>query len=244
MMTEQNQPAVLTLDQVEEAAEFGGFTPEDFEVFENADSAERIPQLHMRINPKLECIGDVMKSRLPEALDEAVYPHVVRQNRRAVNAGEEAWVAFSRSPNAYKPFVHLRLAVSADHVRIMVVVEAGADERPLFALNLERNAEPLSLYMTHHPTILAFALHDSNGEPLRGHALNGEVLCALAQRMNRVKRQVAAFGIAFAKTHPVLQSGPQLMDAIVEAARALRPLYDCGKPDFTYTYTPEVVKGV
>jgi uncharacterized protein (DUF2461 family) len=60
-----------------------------------------------------------------------------------------------------------------------------------------------------------------------------------------VKSLHARFGIAFAPSHPILANGPELLDAIVDAAVKLKPLYDCGAiADWTYTYAPEPIPGL
>ena len=48
------------------------------------------------------------------------------------------------------------------------------------------------------------------------------------ERMERVKGQHAVFGMAWNRSHPIVASGPQLADALVEGARELLPLYILG----------------
>jgi uncharacterized protein YktB (UPF0637 family) len=232
---------IAPLAEVEIAAAFGGFTPEDFAVFEVPGFEARMLRLRADIKPKLALIGAAITPRLSETLGETVYPHVAQHLRRTVHAPEETWVAFARSPRAYKPFVHLRVAVRADKARVTVFVEDDADEKATFAANLARSADALADYLAHHPHILACELRDDRGEPGRGSALTADTLRAFAGRMNRFKGQHAVFGIAFDKSHPVVASGPEFLDAVAGAADTLKPLYDCGKPDFVYTYTPEPI---
>ncbi|MCW3099689.1 MAG: hypothetical protein JWL77_5307 [Chthonomonadaceae bacterium] len=227
-MTTETNEAIPTLEQIEKAAAFSGFTQDDFGVFEIDGFAARMPQLRAQIKPKLMQIGQILTARLSEIAGEPLHPHVAQHLRRTVNAPVETWVAFSRSPRAYKPFVHLRCGISAEKVRVTVFVEDYADEKLLFADNLRRQANALEHYLALHPTILGYELRDVAGEPKRGHALDAATLRSFADRMHRVKGQHAIFGIAFAKTHPVVQSGPEFLEAVVEAAKTLKPLYDCG----------------
>ena len=228
-MTMEVNEAIPTLEQIEQAAAFSGFTLEDFGIFEIEGFAARMPPLRARIKPKLMQIGEVLTGRLSEVVEETLHPHVAQHLRRTVNAPVETWVAFSRSKRAYKPFVHLRCGISAEKVRVTVFVEDYADEKLLFADNLRRQAESLERYFALHPTVLGYELRDSDDTPKRGHALDADTLHSFADRMHRVKGQHAIFGIAFAKTHPVVQSGPEFLEAVVEAARTLKPLYDCGR---------------
>lgn len=236
MATRSSAPVV----PLEAVREFVGFAPEDFAVFEVPGFAARMPLVRSRIKPKLTEIGAALTSPLSEALEETLYPHVAQHLRRTVNAPEETWVAFARSPRAYKPFVHLRAAISAEKVRFVVFVEDYADDKARFAANLERNAEALASYLAHHPTIRAYDISDADGEPKRGRALDADTLRAFARRMQRVKGQHAAFGICFDRAHRVLLSGPEFLEAALDAANTLKPLYDCGKtPDFVYIYVPK-----
>lgn len=236
---------VLSLEQIEEAAAFTGFEPDDFAVFAIPGFAARMPELRRRITPKLKQIGEALAPRLAAVFGETVYPHVAQHLRRTVNAPEETWVAFAREKRAYKPFVHLRVTIQAEQTRILVFCEDYADDKARFAANLARNADSLSAYFTHHPVIQSFELRDAEGAFLRGSALDADSLRHLADRLQRIKGQHAHFGLTFADSHPVLADGPEFLDAVEEAARTLKPLYDCGAGDeFIYTYEPEVIKGI
>lgn len=233
--------SVVPLERTE--PEFMGFTPEDFAVFEVPGFEARMPQLRAQIKPKLTALGAALTPLLSEALGETLYPHVAQHLRRTVNAPEETWVAFARSPRAYKPFTHLRVAISAEKVRVVVFEEDDADDKPWFAVNLKRNADPLSAYFAHHPTIRAYDLRDAEGKPKHGHALDADLLRYFADRLERVKGQHAAFGIGFNKSHRVVASGPEFLEAALEAVGKLQPLYRCGTaPEFLYTYVPEFIE--
>jgi uncharacterized protein YktB (UPF0637 family) len=240
-MTTRAGASIMPLETV--TAGFDGFTPEDFEVFEVPGFAARMPLLRAQVKPKLTALGGTLAPLLSETLGETLYPHVAQHLRRTVNAPEETWVAFARSPRAYKPFVHLRVAIRADKVRIVVFLEDDAEDKSRFAANLNRNAEPLSDYLGHHPPIRACDIPDAEGKPKYGRALDACTLRAFAARLDRVKGQHAAFGIAFDKSHRVLASGPEFVEAALEAAVKLKPLYACGAiTDFDYNYVPEFIE--
>lgn len=232
--------AVKTLEQVGEAGAFAGFGPEDFDVFGVAEFAPRMAALRHHIKPKLMQIAEILPERLSDAMGEPLYAHVAQHLRRSVNPPVHTWTAFARAPRAYKPFVHLRVSINHDHVGLLVFVEDYADEKAAFADNLERNAEALGAYLAHHPAIHSFDILDANGKPSGGHALNADALTRFAHRMKRVKGQPARLGLMLDRAHPVLQSGPEFLDAAVADLRKLKPLYDCGKPGYVFTYTPEI----
>lgn len=232
---------LLSLDRIELAAQFEGFAPEDFEVFAAPEFSERMPLLKQRITPKLKLAAAALNARMGEAVEEIVFPHVALHLRRSVNPPIETWAAFARNARAYKPFVHMRMGVSAEKVRVSVFVEDYADDKLLFAKNLARNAAAIAAWCKLHPTIYAYDILDKYGQPCCGRTLTGAALRAFAARMQKVKGQHARFGIALDKSHPVVTNGPELLEAVIEATRQLRPLYDCGKPNFKYTYTPEPI---
>lgn len=238
---EPRSEPIKTLEQIREAAAFSGFTEEDFAVFAHSGFADRMADLRAHIKPKLIQLGQLVPERLSAVIGQPLYAHVAQHLRRTVNPPVQTWVAFSPEQRAYKPFVHLRVAISGEQVELLAFVEDYADEKVTFADNLERNAEALGAYFGYHPSIHSFDMQDADGKPLSGHTLDAATLSDFARRMKRVKGQHARFGIPFARTHPVLQNGPEFVDAIVEDLRKLKPLYDCGKPDFVFTYAPEPV---
>ncbi len=238
---QREEQKLMPLDRVEQAGGFEGFSAEDFAVFEAPEFSDRMPLLKQRITPKLKQVAAALKDRMSETADETVYPHVALHLRRSVNPPRETWAAFARNARGYKPYVHLRAGISVDRLRVSVFVEDYADDKLLFAANLAKNAVPLARYLLHHPTIHAYDVLDSAGQPCIGRKLNANSLRAFSERLKRVKGQHARFGIEFDKSHPVVGNGPELLEAVVEAARQLRPLYDCGKPGFVYKYTPDPV---
>src|SRR5579872_4428844 len=164
---------------------FNGFTDRDFEIFEIPGFEARMPAIRAHITPALRSLGDLLQPRLCESTGLRLYPHVAQHLRRTVNAPEETWVAFAREKRAYKPFVHYRVAISADKVRVTVFVEDYADEKATFAANLERSAETLAGHFAQRPALLAYEIPDGEDKPQRGHALDAETLRAFAERLQR-----------------------------------------------------------
>ena len=235
---------LLQLNQIKQAADFPGFAPEDFEVFEAPEFGDRMPLLKQRITPKLKQLAAALTSRMADTTGETVFPHVALHLRRSVNPPVETWAAFARAARAYKPFVHYRVGISLDKVRVMVFVEDYAEDKLLFAKNLGRNAAGLAAWCLHHPTIHGYDILGKDDQPCAGRTLNSRALRPFAARLQQVKGQHARFGIAFANSHPVVSNGPELLDAVIEAVRLLKPFYDCGRPGFVYKYTPDTITGL
>jgi uncharacterized protein YktB (UPF0637 family) len=208
------------------------FVLDDFAVFEVPGFKARMPLLRERVKPKLIQMGEHLNDALSTALREPLYTHVAQHLRRTVNAPEATWVAFSRSARAYKPFVHVRVAINAKTVRTSVFVEDYADDKLLFAENLNRNAEPLAAYLAQHPQIVAYNITGQDGKPKSGEQLDAETLREFAAKMHRVKGQHAVFGIDLDRKRAVKKSGPELLTAINGAVKLLKPLYDCGKQGY------------
>ena len=207
---------------------FSGFTEEDFAVFELPDFGSRMPALKTTITPKLKELGAALAPRLSAAYGATLYPHVAQHLRRSVNPPVATWVAFAKEKRAYKPFVHLRAAITADEFRCLVFVEDYAEEKQRFGENLSRFAKPLSAYLAERPGIRSYTIVGPDGSPLSGKALNRSALQRFGERMERVKGQHAVFGMAWNRSHPAVSSGPDLLDALVDAARELLPLYMLG----------------
>lgn len=212
-----------------EATAFAGFAQEDFAVFTVPGFAERMALLRQRIKPKLVQIGEMLTGPISAGLGDKLYPHVAQHLRRSVNPPVATWVAFARSARAYKPYTHLRVAVHAGGVRVVVFVEDDADDKPLFAENLQRSAGAFAKYFSAHPSIESFEMCDLAGQPLRGKGLSSARLRAFGERLSRVKAQHSSFGVQFDKADPAVACGSDLLDAVVEAAATtLQPLYRCG----------------
>jgi uncharacterized protein YktB (UPF0637 family) len=218
-----------------------GFQECDFAVFDIPEFAGRMAALRAQLKPKLTEIGAEATATLSGTVQETLYPHVAQHLRRSVNPPVATWVAFARSNRAYKPFVHLRCAVMRQGVRATVFVEDYADDKELFAHNLDANAKQLARYLSRHPEIQAFTILDKNDQPLQGKALTEQTLKDFAARMLRVKGQHAIFGIDIPGSHPAIGDIGQLTESFLAAAQTLRPLYDCGKPGFKYVYRAEKI---
>jgi uncharacterized protein YktB (UPF0637 family) len=208
---------------------FSGFANREFEVFLLPDFGTRMPALKAAITPKLKELGDALAPRLSETYGSTLYPHVAQHLRRSVNAPVATWVAFAKERRAYKPFVHLRAAITADEFRMLVFVEDYADEKETFGANLIRFARPLCGYLRKHPSIRAYTIVDKKDIPLGGKRLDTATLKEFGERMVRVKGQHAVFGIAWNRADSVVASGNELVEALVDAAKELQPLYVLGE---------------
>jgi len=207
---------------------FNGFTEREFDIFDLQGFDARMPAIRAHVTPKLKALGEMVAPPLREATGMAFYPHVAQHLRRTVNAPEETWVAFSRSLRAYKPFVHMRVAINREGIRIVCHLEDYADDKPTFAAGLRRSADTLAAYLAAHPTIRSDDLLDGKGRPKAGAQLDRAALAGFAERLCRVRGQHASFAIPISRRDPVVASADALVEATVAGMKTLLPIYQLG----------------
>src|SRR5438067_925414 len=117
-----------------------GFSKSDFDIFALPTYAERMPEIRAHITPKLRELGEFITPRLCERTGMEFHPHVALHMRRTVNPPVITWVAFGRSPRAYKPFIHFRLAIEEAGMRVSCFLEDEADDKERFAHALKKEA--------------------------------------------------------------------------------------------------------
>jgi uncharacterized protein YktB (UPF0637 family) len=214
---------------------FTGFTEEDFNVFELSGFEARMPVLKAKITPKLKELGAELLPALQRGISPQLHTHVAQHLRRSVNAPEETWVAFSRDTRGYKPYMHFRVAINSEGVKVVCFMEEYADDKPTFAQNLQRNARPLAGYLQEHPHIRSHDHEANYGKLLDGRLLSEADAVQLADRLTKVKSQHANFDIRYSRTDSVVRSA-ELPGAVLEAIKDLAPLYRMGvEPGYRIT---------
>jgi uncharacterized protein YktB (UPF0637 family) len=203
-----------------------GFTQREFDVFDLPTFQTRMPAIRAEITPRLKALGEQLAPRLEEATGREIHPHVAQHLRRTVNPPIETWAAFSPSARAYKPFIHLRVAINGAGVKVVCHLEEDSDDKETFAENLKRNAAALAVYLAQHPEIHPMVPRGSLTDAEMGR--DKAALATLADRLARVKAQDASFSIAFPRTDPALATGDTLVAASFAAMRTLLPIYRLG----------------
>src|SRR5262249_26565581 len=156
------------------------------------------------------------------------FTHIALHMRRTVNPPEETWAAYARNSRSYKPFVHYRAAINREGVHVKVFVEDDADDKPLFAQNLKRNAGELVKFFASQPEIRSYDLRDANDRPRSGSSLRKTEIVRFADRLASIKGQHASYGILLGKDASAVGSQASLTTAVIDAARILAPLYRMG----------------
>ena len=205
---------------------FKGFTQDDFDIFNLEGYQSRMPRLRAEITPKLKELAAALTPRLIEATGLELYPHVALHMRRTVNPPEETWAAFARSTRSYKPFVHFRVAVNRNGMKVVCFVEDDADDKGTFAANLKKNASAVLKLMKDHSEMRSFDLLDS-----AGHARNDlkkKEIVAFSERLAAVKGQHASFGISIDRSDPRLNSAEGQVETAVVCVQSLLSFYRLG----------------
>jgi uncharacterized protein YktB (UPF0637 family) len=205
-----------------------GFTKREFEIFDLPSFEARMPVLKAEITPRLKALGERIAPLLSEQAGHTLYPHVAQHMRRTVNAPDETWAAFSREKRAYKPFVHTRVAINGESVKIVCHLEDYARDKPIFAANLKRNASAVAKYLAEHPKIVSHDLSDPYGVPMAGRQLNRKALTAFVERLGTVKSQHVSFAIHIDPCDVCVGDGEGLVQRALQHMETLWPLYRLG----------------
>lgn len=203
---------------------FTGFADEDFEVFSLPDFDTRMPALKANITPKLKELADALHPLLIEATGLDIYTHVAQHLRRSVNPAEETWAAFSRSARAYKPFIHLRAAINGSGIKVACFLEEDADDKPVMAAGLARNAKPLAAYLAAHTEIRSHDAEANYGKLLDGRSMKKAEIAAFVERLSKVKSQHANFSIRFERDDQRVHS-PEFVGVALDSMKTLIPIY-------------------
>jgi uncharacterized protein YktB (UPF0637 family) len=207
---------------------FNGFTDHEFDIFDRAGFATRMPAIRAEITPRLKALGEQIAPSLPEMTHRELYAHVAQHLRRTVNPPVETWVAFSPSPRAYKPFIHLRVAINGGGLKVVCHLEEDSEDKATFADGLQRNAAALARHLAAHPEIRAGDVRGKEAGATPYRPWSEAELAALAERLARVKAQDASFAIPMNRNQAVVASPATLVEAALDAMRTLLPIYRLG----------------
>jgi uncharacterized protein YktB (UPF0637 family) len=205
---------------------FKGFSQEDFDIFDLQGYQARMPRLRSEITPKLKELAAILTPKLIADTGLELYPHVALHMRRTVNPPEETWAAFARNARAYKPFVHFRVAVNRNGMKVVCFVEDDADDKPVFAANLKKHPTAVAKYLVEHPEVHSFDLMDAEGRPRSG--IDRKTIATFADRLASVKGQHASFGIPIGKSDPRLNSADGQVQCAIDCVKTMLPFYQMG----------------
>jgi uncharacterized protein YktB (UPF0637 family) len=150
--------------------------------------------------------------------------------RRTVNPPAETWVAFGRSAKGYKRYVHYRAAVSEEGVRVTVFVEDDADDKPILAEALRRDAAGLLGRLGPDPRVLWYTASGPDGAPLDGARVTPATVRELGDLLSTRKMAKFQAGIALGRDIALVGDAARFREAALDAMRRLAPLYRAASP--------------
>ena len=188
----------------------------DLDVFRLEGFTERMEAIRVRIRPKLEELGGILRHPLSQMVGDEMYPHVARHMRRKTNPPPETWVAFGPSPRGYKAAAHLSVTVGPEGIGTRLSLTSESRDKASFArvLRDDRVALP-SGYRCRHRLKPGGeetgALGIAEREALAGEMLLFKDSWAILERLMR-------------RGDPILAS-PVLVDSLLSSLEGLVPIY-------------------
>jgi uncharacterized protein YktB (UPF0637 family) len=188
----------------------------DLDVFRLEGFEARMEAIRVRVRPKLEELGAILRHPLSHVVGEEMYPHVAKHMRRRTNPPPETWVAFGPSPRGYKAMAHLAATVGPEGLGTRLSLTSESRDKASFArvLRDDRVALP-SDYRCRHRL-------KPGGVDTR--TLGIEEREALAGEMLLLRDAWVILERIIRRDDPVLSS-PGLVNTLLSSLEEMAPLY-------------------
>lgn len=209
--------------------EFPGLAESDYEIFDICSFEGRMAPLRAELLPKLKLLGEDLEPLLSELAGHPIYSRPAQHMRRKVNPPPETWVAAGRNKRGYKRYAHFRVAVSGDGVRVTLFVEDDADDKPVLARNLARDAKAVREAIGLDAPLEWYTFERNGAIPQP--KLSQTRLREGARDFGRVKARKFQAGVQIARRGEPVPSATELMARIEAALPLLMPLYRCAVPE-------------
>ncbi len=119
------------------------FTAKDFKVFDIPGFHDRMEAIAGRVRPKLGEIGRELLPALSGLVDQELFVHVAKHQRRTVNPPNDTWAAIGAGKRGYKQDVHFKIAVSRHCVRLLFEVGPEYYDKTEWALKWRRDIKAI-----------------------------------------------------------------------------------------------------
>lgn len=121
-----------------------GLGPSDFELFGIDDPDDRAAAVEATLQPRLHAVAALCLPGLSRVTARTLHLHDVKAPRKRGQAPEEACVAFSDSPKAWRGLPFLAVAVTREHLHARVGVKGESPRRAAMREALLREAANLA----------------------------------------------------------------------------------------------------
>jgi uncharacterized protein YktB (UPF0637 family) len=112
------------------------FTQADFDVFTIEGLGPRMYALKTKLQPKLTHIGERIKQKLQPQINEPLYLHVAKHQRRTVNPPIDSWFALSTNKRGYKKHPHVEVGLFDDRVFVYFALMHNIPDKAKLAQHL------------------------------------------------------------------------------------------------------------
>ena len=112
------------------------FTQADFDVFTIEGLGPRMSALKTKLQPKLTHIGERIKQQLQREINEPLYLHVAKHQRRTVNPPIDSWFALSTNKRGYKKHPHFEVGLFDDRVFVYFALMHNIPDKAKLAKHL------------------------------------------------------------------------------------------------------------
>ncbi|MGM0522439.1 MAG: DUF1054 domain-containing protein [Bacillota bacterium] len=112
------------------------FTQADFDVFTIDGLGPRMHALKTDVQPKLTQVGERIKQLLQPQINEPLYLHVARHQRRTVNPPIDSWFALCTNKRGYKKHPHFEVGLFDDRVFVYFALMHNLPDKAKLAQHL------------------------------------------------------------------------------------------------------------
>ena len=225
---------IASIEMLEVAVAFSGFTDSDYDVFEIPVFVDRMAAIRSQVRPKLLEIGEEMVPRLRPALGPDLHAHAASHMRRRVNPPPDTWVAFGPSRRGYKAYPHLSIGIGAEGPYVEFIVMEESEHKAILSEGLIRNAEALAPCLRR---LEGARLHLDHHAPTAGidaAEVTPAILAEMAREVVRLKGNEFMIDRPFDRAEGRI-AGRCLLDTAHDLLVQLVPFYRCAlEPDYRY----------
>lgn len=193
------------------------FTRKDFDIFTIEGLSPRMDALKKDLQPKLATIGERIKPLLQQHINEPLYLHVAKHQRRTVNPPVDSWFALSTNKRGYKKHPHFEVGLFKDRVFVYFCLMHNLPDKAKLAQHLIEHQSILDEL----DASFVFSLDHYDKEAKSLEVLTHQSLSYL----RNTKRADFLIGKQLKKQTVIAMNGADFDQFIIDTFQSLLPLY-------------------
>jgi uncharacterized protein YktB (UPF0637 family) len=202
--------------------DFGGFTNEDFDVFQIDGLEARMDALKNTVRPKLEQLGDYFAPTLTALTEDEMFIHVAKHARRTINPPKDTWVAFANNPRGYKMLPHFQIGLWNTHLFVWFAIIYEAPQKETIGEHFIKKAAKIHKEI---PKEFSWSLDHTKPNTMKHQSLTKSDLLAQFERLKNIKKAELLCGYTIDRDNVVGLSGMELLTQIDYVFNKVAPLY-------------------